>query len=131
MASPKGHRPSFPPGRWWGHGEGWQQGAGAEFSHIEDTRSDVLLVVQLKVPPTGPPLFPASIQGWQRSSSCGYQGSSGVSRGSQGPPQPDFLSRKNKERRHGIRPASSLIYCRITRIRHSQIAPWRDASTPK
>lgn len=29
---------------------------------------------------------------------------------------------KNKERRHGIRPAPSLIYCRITHVRNSQIA---------
>lgn len=100
-------------------------------SSITDVRINGLLLMQLKVPPIRLALLLANITEWLRSSSRGYQVSSWASHGSQGPRQPDFPSRKNKERRHGICPVSSLIYCRITHVRHSQIALQQDTCTPK
>lgn len=75
-------------------------------SSVREARTNVLLPTQLKVPPERLALSSASINEWQRSSSHAYQVSSGVSHGSQGTTQTDFLSRKNKERRHGTCPVS-------------------------
>lgn len=92
-------------------------------SSIKEVRISVLLLMQLKVPLVRIAFLSANINEWQRSLSRGYQVSNGAPHGIQGTTQPDFLSRKkNKEQRHGICLVSSLIYCRITHIRHRQIA---------
>lgn len=90
----------------WPQRESSQTGSTSMSCSIREARTNVLLPTQLKVTPERLAFSSANINEWQRSSCCAYQVSSGVSHGSQGTVQMDFLSRKNKERRHGICPES-------------------------